>query len=103
MVYPVEVCGFAGGVDCSLLSAGGGGVGNIFLPGLRAVWLSAGVLSPGIVLARGNAAVEPVEQRRAAVHGAVEHADVVSAEPDLSAVSIVVVAGDVLSGPFISF
>src|ERR1039458_2423651 len=66
--------------------------------GFRDVRLSAGVLSPAKLLARGAAALESFQQRRAALPGPVEYADPLPVLAHLSAAALDLVAAVLLSG-----
>src|ERR1035441_2742099 len=67
-------------------------------PGFRDVRLSAGVLSPAKLLARGAAALESLQQRRAALPGPVEYPDPLSPLAHLSAAALDLVSAVLLPG-----
>src|ERR1035441_1600432 len=67
-------------------------------PGFRDVRLSAGVLSPAKFLARRAAALESLQQRRAALPGPVEYADPLPPLAHLPAAALNLVSAVLLSG-----
>src|SRR6266545_4521725 len=75
---------------------------HFHLPRLRALWLPAGVFSPGKFLARRSAAVESVERLRRSVSGRMEHPGDVSRVAALPAPAALLGVGSFLSGAPVS-